>query len=63
MKIGKAKCIFLASFQTNAWQAQTWALQAQHHLLPNRPTEIVDRKIIALHKHNWFRMCFQASIP
>lgn len=39
------------------------ASSAQHNLLLNTPSEIADRKIIALHKHNWFRMCFQASIP
>lgn len=39
------------------------ASSAQHNLLLNTPSEIADRKMIALHKHNWFRTCFQASIP
>ena len=53
---GKFSETSLASANKNAK-----ALRAQHHLLPSRSNEIVDRKIIALHKHNWFRMCFSSS--
>lgn len=36
-------------------QAPTCKLrERKHHLLPNTPTEMADRKIIALHKHNCF---------